>query len=78
MQWICGQDFQVLFQWDRKVPLTLPNDKKKIIDNVQTQEVWLDKGTDITEAFNLCERSNTKYTTLSEMKSPFAERNNRC
>ena len=50
---------------------------KKMIEKVQPQKVWSDKGTEFKGAFkNLCDqRGIATYTTASETKSAFAERN---
>ena len=50
---------------------------KKMIEKVQPERVWSDKGTEFKGAFkNLCdERGIATYTTASETKSAFAERN---
>ena len=50
---------------------------EKMIEKVQPQNVWSDKGTEFKEAFkNLCvKRGIATYTTASETKSAFAERN---
>ena len=49
---------------------------KKMIETVQPQKVWSDKGTEFKGAFKkLCdERGIETYTTASETKSAFAER----
>ena len=50
---------------------------KKMIEKVQLQKVWSDKGTEFKGAFKiLCDqRGIATYTTASEPKSAFAERN---
>ena len=50
---------------------------EKMIEKVQLQEVWSYKGTEFEGAFkNLCDkRGIATYTTASETKSAFAERN---
>ena len=48
----------------------------KMIEKVQPQKVWSDKGTEFKGAFkNLCDQNGiATYTTASETKSAFAER----
>ena len=50
---------------------------EKMIEKVQPQIVWSDKGTEFKGAFeNLCDKIGIiTYTTASETKSAFAERN---
>ena len=50
---------------------------EKMIEKVQPQKVWSDKGTEFKGAFkNLCDRRRiATYTSASEKKSAFAERN---
>ena len=50
---------------------------EKMIEKVQPQKLWSDKGTEFKGAFkNLCDkRGIATYTTASETKSAFAERN---
>ena len=50
---------------------------EKMIEKVQPQKVWSDKGTEFKGAFkNLCnQRGIGTYTTASETMSAFAERN---
>ena len=50
---------------------------KQMIKTKQPQKIWVDKGTEFKESFKtLCEKKGIKtYTTESEKKSAFAERN---
>ena len=50
---------------------------EKMIEKVHPQKIWSDKGTEIEGAFkNFCyKRGIATYTTASESKSTFAERN---
>ena len=52
---------------------------KKMIKNKQPQKVWVDDGTEFLGAFKtLCNKRRIHlYSTFSEKKSAFAERNNR-
>ena len=73
----------VLSRFLRVAPMrskSAPDDTKafeKMIEKVQPQKVWSDKGTEFRGAFkNLCdERGIATYTTASETKSAFTERN---
>ena len=73
----------VLSRFLRVVPMrskSAPDAAKafeKMIEKVQPQKVWSDKGTEFKGAFkNLCDkRGIATYTTASETKSAFAERN---
>ena len=73
----------VLSRFLRVVPMrskSAPDAAKafeKMIEKVQPQKVWSDKGTEFKGAFkNLCvKRGIATYTTASETKSAFAERN---
>ena len=50
---------------------------KKMIEKVKPQKIWSDKGTEFKGAFKvLCDEEGIEtYTTASETKSAFAERN---
>ena len=75
----------VLSKFLRVVPMrskSAPDAAKaieKMIEKVQPQKVWSDKGTEFKGAFkNLCDqRGIATYTTASKTKSAFAERKSR-
>ena len=75
LQWMCYQDFYVLPMRSKSAP-GAAKAFEKMIEKVQLQKVW-SKGTEIKGAFkSLCEkRGIATYTTDSETKSNFAERN---
>ena len=74
---VCYQDFYVLYQYDSKSAPDAAKAFEKMIEKVLPQKVWPDKGTEVKRAFkNLCDqRGRATYTTASETKSAFAERN---